>query len=185
MFKQLASFLGGVKLKQSKMLVPMILGICTLLTSTPHIFADSDDEKEITPLTRYDFRKKEFSTMSRILISIKPEYVNDILSGRKKYEYRKVKPKNPNITTMIIYSSFPVMKVVAEAEIEDIIEGEPNEVWEQTKDGSGTIKPLYDAYFKSRSIAIAYKLGKVKIYDTPKNLTEFGLKHAPQSYLYL
>ena len=31
--------------------------------------------------------------MCKILISINPEYVNEILSGRKKYEYRKVKAK--------------------------------------------------------------------------------------------
>ena len=54
--------------------------------------------------------------MCKILISINPEYVNEILSGRKKYEYRKVKAKKDNVDKMIIYATAPVMKVVAEIE---------------------------------------------------------------------
>lgn len=122
--------------------------------------------------------------MSKILFSIKPEYVKDILSGRKKYEYRKIKPKN-RVDAIIIYSSAPVMKTVAEVEVEEIIVDEPNKVWEKTKNGSGTNKKLYDEYFKNKNIAVAYKLGEVKVYETPKKLTEFGLNHAPQSYVYL
>lgn len=122
--------------------------------------------------------------MSKILFSIKPEYVKDILSGRKKYEYRKIKPKN-RVDAIIIYSSAPVMKIVAEVEVEEIIEGNTDEIWEKTKNGSGTNKKLYDEYFKNKNIAVAYKLGEVKVYETPKKLTELGLNHAPQSYVYL
>ena len=113
-----------------------------------------------------------------------PEYVKEILSGRKKYEYRKIKPKN-SVDAMVIYSSAPVMKIVAEVEVEEIIEGNTDEIWEKTKNGSGTNKKLYDEYFKNKNIAVAYKLGEVKVYETPKKLTEFGLNHAPQSYVYL
>lgn len=122
--------------------------------------------------------------MSKILFSIKPEYVKEILSGRKKYEYRKIKPKN-RVDAIIIYSSAPVMKIVAEVEVEEIIVDEPNKVWEKTKNGFGTNKKLYDEYFKNKNIAVAYKLGEVKVYETPKKLTELGLNHAPQSYVYL
>ena len=41
---------------------------------------------------------------------------------------------------MFIYSSAPVMKVVAEVNIEEIIEGNPNEVWQKTKNWSRTNK---------------------------------------------
>ena len=81
--------------------------------------------------------------MSKILFSIKPEYVKDILSGRKKYEYRKIKPKN-RVDAIIIYSSAPVMKIVAEVEVEEIIEGNTDEISEKTKNGSWTNKKLYD-----------------------------------------
>ena len=122
--------------------------------------------------------------MSKILFSIKPEYVKDILSGRKKYEYRKIKPKN-RVDAIIIYSSAPVMKIVAEVEVEEIIEGNPDEVWQKTKNWSRTNKELYNEYFKNKNIAVAYKLGKINVYEKPKNLIDFGLNHAPQSYVYL
>ena len=89
--------------------------------------------------------------MSKILFSIKPEYVKEILSGRKKYEYRKIKPKN-RVDAIIIYSSAPVMKVVAEVNIEEIIEGNPDEVWQKTKNWSRTNKELYNEYFKNKNL---------------------------------
>lgn len=45
-------------------------------------------------------------------------------------------------------------------------------------------KKFFDEYFKNRSVAYAYKLGKVKVYDEPKSLIEFGLRAAPQSFAY-
>ena len=77
------------------------------------------------------------------------------------------------------------MKIVAEVEVEEIIEGNTDEIWEKTENGSGTNKKLYDEYFKNKNIAVAYKLGEVKVYEKPKKLTELGLNHAPQSYVYL
>jgi predicted transcriptional regulator len=63
----------------------------------------------------------------KILISIKPKFVEKILSGDKKYEYRTKRPKT-NINTMLIYCTSPTMKIVAEASIEHIICGTPNKI---------------------------------------------------------
>ena len=51
--------------------------------------------------------------MGKILLSIKPIYVNKILNGTKKYEYRKRKPKRNDIGKLIIYSTSPIKKVVS------------------------------------------------------------------------
>ena len=88
--------------------------------------------------------------MCKILISINPEYVNEILSGRKKYEYRKVKAKKDNVDKMIIYATAPVMKVVAEIEILKILEDSPDLIWENTKEYSGISKAFYDKYYQNR-----------------------------------
>ena len=55
---------------------------------------------------------------------------------------------------------------------------------EKTKEYSGITKNFFDEYFKDRKVAYAYKLGKIKVYDEPKALTEFGLRIAPQSFAY-
>jgi predicted transcriptional regulator len=77
------------------------------------------------------------------------------------------------------------MKVVGEVEIIDIIEENPKILWELTKEESGTTKEFYDKYFKNCDKAIAYKLGKVTKYNKTKELKEFGINKAPQSFIYL
>ena len=49
--------------------------------------------------------------MCKILLSINPEHVENILDGTKKYEYRKKSCKK-DIDRIVIYSTHPVKKVV-------------------------------------------------------------------------
>lgn len=123
--------------------------------------------------------------MCRILMPINPEYVDEILAGRKKYEYRKIKAKRNNIDKMIIYSTSPIMKVVAEVDIKEILEEEPEKLWEMTKNESGITKEFYNKYYKNKNTAIAFKLGTIKVYDEPKNLNDIGINYVPQSFVYL
>lgn len=123
--------------------------------------------------------------MCKVLMSIKPEYVDEILSGRKKYEYRKIKAKRPNIDKIIIYCTAPVMKVVAEIEVLEIIENNPEIVWKRTKNYAGISKKKYDEYFENKDIAFAYKLGNIIKYDQPKKLEEIGVNYTPQSFIYI
>ena len=123
--------------------------------------------------------------MSKILMSIKPIYVEKILSGEKCYEYRKILPKKCNIDKIIIYSTFPVKKVVGEVSVKNIHILEKEELWNKTEDKSGTSKEFYDSYFKDKSIGIAYELGEIKIYNPYKELKELGINFVPQSFIYL
>lgn len=123
--------------------------------------------------------------MSKILLSINPEYVEKILLGQKKYEYRKVKPSRKDIDKMIIYSTAPVKMIVAEVYIEDIIIERPDKLWELTKEYSGVNKDFFDKYYKGKEYGVAYKLGKVLVYDKPKKLEDFGIGYAPQSFIYI
>lgn len=122
--------------------------------------------------------------MSNILISINPEHVENIFNGTKKYEYRKIKCKQ-NVDNMIIYSTSPVMKVVGEAKIEKILEDTPDKIWNVTEKDSGINKKFFDEYFKNKEKAVAYKLTNIIKYDSPKELSSYGVKSAPQSYIYV
>lgn len=118
-------------------------------------------------------------------MSIKPVYVEKILSEEKCYEYRKTLPKKNGIDKIIIYSSSPVKKVVGEAKVKNILVENKEVLWNKTKEKSGTTKEFYDSYFKDKEIAIAYELGDVKIYIPYKELSDFDINFAPQSFIYL
>lgn len=122
--------------------------------------------------------------MYNMLISIKPEHIENIFNGSKKYEYRKIRCKQ-DIDKIIIYSTYPIMKVVGEAKVEKILEDSPDRIWEKTKKYSGIDLNFYQKYFKDRSKAIAYKLTNIKKYDSPKELSSYGIKAAPQSFVYI
>ena len=122
--------------------------------------------------------------MCKLLMSINPEHVDNILAGTKKFEFRKTKCKE-KIDSIIIYSTFPIMRVVAEVEVKDIIEDTPQAVWSNTRTAAGIDKMFFDRYYDGRSTAVAYVLGEVKKFSNPKVLSDYGVKAAPQSYVYV
>ena len=121
---------------------------------------------------------------NRIIISINPQHVENIIRGLKKYEYRKIAAKQ-DISSIIIYETSPIKRVVAEAEILEVLMMSPEELWQQTKDASGINKQFFDKYFSGRDVAYAYKLGEIKVYEQPKSLLDYGIKSAPQSFVYI
>ena len=70
--------------------------------------------------------------MCKILISINPEHVINIFNGSKKYEYRKIRCRE-DVDKIIIYCTYPVKKIVGEANIEEILEDSPQEIWKRTR----------------------------------------------------
>ena len=122
--------------------------------------------------------------MRKIVISINPEHVAKILSGEKRFEYR-TKAAKKDVDSLIIYETTPVKRIVAEAEILEVLCLSPEDLWKETEMYSGISKSFYDEYFKGRKIAYAYRLGKVKAYDNPLELSDYGIKTAPQSFVYI
>lgn len=122
--------------------------------------------------------------MSQMLLSIKPQYVEKIIAGKKKFEFRKFHCRE-GIDTIIIYATAPMKQVIGEVTLIDIIEGDVEFVWNETKDFGGILKKDYKAYYNEREVAVAYQLGDVTLYDEPKKLTDLGLDYVPQSFAYL
>ena len=122
--------------------------------------------------------------MSTILLSIKPQFVAKILSGDKKFEYRKHIP-NQHIDKIIIYSTFPECQIVGEAKISGILSGTPADIWTQTHNQSGITPDFFFKYFHEKNVAYAYELGQITKYQEPKKLGDFGITYAPQSFIYI
>lgn len=67
---------------------------------------------------------------TNIILSIKSQYVEEIKAGRKLYEFRKAIFKR-KVAKVYIYASAPVSKVVGEFQPVEVIQGTPEEVWQQ------------------------------------------------------
>lgn len=122
--------------------------------------------------------------MSTILLPIKPEYAYKILSGDKKYEYRKSIAAR-DITRIVIYASSPVSKIIGEVSVSGHLKDSPEKIWDSTKEYSGITHEKYSIYFSRKKTAYAYCLKKAIRYSTPKSVEDFGLNYVPQSFAYL
>ena len=121
----------------------------------------------------------------KALLSIKPQFVEEIVAGNKLYEYRK-KIFKKDVDTVVIYSSKPVGRIIGEFLIDEILSDEPSSLWDETSKYSGISKDLFFEYFRGRKDAYAIKIKNLTLYPKqidPKEIMDNFT--APQSYMYL
>lgn len=119
-----------------------------------------------------------------ILLPIKKEYVDLILDGKKKFEFRKRLCKE-DISKIIIYETAPTKLVVGEVQVEEKLILPKDELWRLTQNYAGVEKQFYDQYFEKQRNACAYKLGKAVRYEVPIELISFGVNGVLQSFAYV
>ncbi|AKB68573.1 hypothetical protein DU57_12315 [Methanosarcina mazei] len=122
-----------------------------------------------------------------VLLSIKPTYVEEIINGNKKYEFRKAIFKNPHeIKKVFIYSSRPVKKIIGAFTIGKIVKGTPKDLWNQCGDFAGIGKEDFFSYFKNKHQGFAITIENLEIFSKPvdpyTSITDFK---APQSFCYI
>jgi len=122
-----------------------------------------------------------------VLISIHPEYVEKILSGEKRMEFRRCWTSTP-VKFMVIYATLPIKKIVAVAEIKEVYNGSRDNLWGLAKEKGGGVsrRKLY-SYFKGSKRPVAIELTNVrrlKIDLDPKSILGDSFR-PPQSYIYL
>ena len=121
----------------------------------------------------------------KVLLSIKPEYAEKILSGEKKYEFRRTLFKNPSISKVIIYASSPIQKVIGEFDIDKLLSLGVDDLWNKTEKHSGIEKDFYYEYFEGKDVAHAIKVKRYKRYKKAQELSFYDITHPPQSFMYL
>jgi predicted transcriptional regulator len=112
-------------------------------------------------------------------------FAEKIFSGEKKYEFRRVMFKNRQVSTVVVYASSPVQKVVGEFEIEAILTDDIEALWQRTKEYSGISEEFFFRYFADKSRGHAIQIKKVKRYRKPLCLNADFAVAPPQSFLYL
>lgn len=121
----------------------------------------------------------------KVLLSIKPEYVKEIINGNKIYEFRKIVFDDINIEKVFIYATSPVKKIVADFEVGEIIAGTPEEIWQKCHLYAGIEERAYRNYFVDREKAFAILIKKLNVYKSPIDpYRVFNKFHPPQSYMF-
>ena len=122
----------------------------------------------------------------KILLSIKPNYVAEIICGSKLYEFRKTLYRRKDVKTIVVYSSSPVCRVVGEIEVEEVLCDSPEKLWNKTYRAAGISKDKYKAYFEGRELGYAIKIKAYHPYPKPLRLSELypGVT-PPQSFCYV
>lgn len=124
--------------------------------------------------------------MTGVLLSIKPVYVEAILRGRKRFEFRKSPPKREGIGRAYIYSTAPVKRIVASFTIERIVSGNPKALWRDFKHAAGVDKASFFEYFNCEEHGYAIQIGALEVFETPVATTDFSEDFVPpQSFCYV
>ena len=119
------------------------------------------------------------------LLSIKPKYVEKMVKGSKRVEFRK-KSFSDSVTKVYVYASAPVKKIVGFFDVRECVEGTPNFLWQKFSNYSGLTRKEYDVYFGCQAKGVAIFFDNFTSFSAaldPANIIDDF--HAPQSFCYL
>jgi predicted transcriptional regulator len=124
----------------------------------------------------------------KVLMSIKPKYADKIFSGEKKWEYRKKIWRRDGITfgtKFLVYASAPTSKVIGRFTVGTLLCDSPHKLWAFTNACSGISEDAFFDYFINTERGYAIGISATALYDTPKPLSDYGIKRPPQNFMYL
>lgn len=119
----------------------------------------------------------------KVILSIKPEFVSKIITGFKKFEYRR-KIFRENFESVIVYATSPIKAIVEQFLIDGILYHDLDKLWDETSDWSGIDKKFFYEYFKGLKKGYAIKIGQFYSYNVPLRLNDLGMLTPPQSFVY-
>ena len=100
--------------------------------------------------------------MSQVILSLKPQYAELILSGEKTVELRnRIVHIEPG-TVIWIYATMPVGGIVALAELDSVVHDTPAEIWFRYEKEMCIDRADFDSYIDNRESVSAVKLSSVR-----------------------
>lgn len=117
-------------------------------------------------------------------MSIRPNYVDAILRGDKRYEFRRVIFARP-VDIVMVYATAPHSRVVAEFDVERIVTEPIGELWKRTRWSAGLDEQTFFRYFEGKQQGHAIQIGEVRRYSQPFPPLERFRMPPPQSFAYV
>jgi predicted transcriptional regulator len=131
----------------------------------------------------------EMNNLDEILISLKPEYADQIFKGAKTVELRRRRLKIRPGTRVWIYATTPTAAIRGYASLVRIEAGPPHQIWKSLGGRTSVSKGQFDSYFES--CQTAYGLVFVDVMEMEQALPLgrirdlVGKFHPPQFYCHL
>lgn len=122
-----------------------------------------------------------------VLISIKQQYVEKIISGEKKVEFRR-KCFSKDIKRAYIYASAPVSAVIGYFDVAGLDTESPDNIWQRYADAGGILENDFFKYANASEMMTAIRIGKICQFKTKirlSDLREYGMMSVPQNYCYI
>ena len=121
-----------------------------------------------------------------VLLSIKPEFAEQILNGQKSFEFRRTLFKDEAVSKVIIYASSPVCRVIGQFDVDGVLSMSMYALWRRTRREAGISWPVFSEYFEGKEKCHAIRVANPVRYAEPKALREaVGLSRPPQSFAYV
>lgn len=146
---------------------------------------DSEDTQLVFPI----FGDDPSPLQRDIVISIRPQYTEKIIEGKKTVELRRRFPVAArNGTIAYLYSTSPVRAIVGRVEIINVEKLPVSAIWRKYQSSAFITKADFDRYF--HGVKEGYALEFTKVQALPRQLSLDELRERfdfepPQSFLYM
>jgi predicted transcriptional regulator len=124
-----------------------------------------------------------------VLVSLHPRFAKAIAEGTKRVELRRLFPRVPPGTLLVVYATMPVGAVIGFAAIVRILRGSPSELWEAVSIKAGLPFDEFMAYFEGCDQGFGVEIGPYTPLAAPVPLSALRERlpsfRPPQSFRYV
>lgn len=127
-------------------------------------------------------------TVERVaLMAIHERYADAIMEGVKRVEFRKRRLADDIATVGVwVYATSPVSKVIGHFSVDEIVQGNPHDIWERFGAVGVIDRDAFFAYYDGAHTAVAIVVKNAERLPAPVALDEIKPRPAvPQSFAYL
>jgi predicted transcriptional regulator len=124
-----------------------------------------------------------------LFLSLRPEYAELLLAGEKTVELRRIRPRAPIGTDVLLYASSPRCELVGICSIGAIGQATPDDIWKLHGSNTGIGRTAFHSYFRGASQAVAITVKDPRRLESPISLSQLRAEwvnfQPPQSFRYV
>ena len=118
-------------------------------------------------------------------MSIKPQFAEAILSGRKHCEFRRLPFSRP-VSQIVIYATAPIQLVLGMVMVEGVVHDDLPKIKDKYLTLGNISEREFDKYFTGKAQGVALLLGsRSRLYSPVDIKSVWADVYPPQSYCYL